>query len=491
MAENTKSSTSATSTSTASTVKKVGLFGLIAMVFGSMIGGGIFNIPQNMAAQSALGPVLIAWAITAVGMLGLAFNFKILAEQRPDLNIGIYSYAREGFGRFVGFNSAWGYWLAAIAGNVAFAIMLNDSLGHYFPSLLKHGVPTVLLGLGLIWLYNFLVLGGIKQATQINTITVIIKFVALLVIIMMMVLMMHIDWLAVDFWGQQAHLGSIADQVKAPMLVTLWCFIGIEGAVVISDKAKNPQEVGAATVIGFLIAFILYVVISVLPYAIAQQPQLAKLTDPSAAYVLQALVGSWFVDFVTISVLISVGGAWVAWTVLMAQLPFAAAQDGVLPKLFARENKKLVPSASLYISSVIMSIFMVLAVTAKNVYLESINITSVIILPSYLLSAAFLWQQAQQKKLFKNNNRLRLKALAIGILATVYCCWLVYSAGLNYLLVATILYAIGIVPFYEAGMEKGLTFKEIFPTRDLLLAIFIVICAIVAVVMLVSGTIVL
>ena len=471
--------------------KKIGVFGLTAMVFGSMIGGGIFDIPQNMAAQSALGPVLIAWLITGIGMLGLAFVFKILSEQRPDLSIGIYSYAKEGFGRYVGFNSAWGYWLAAIAGNVAFAIMLNDSLGHYFPSLLKHGVPTAILGLALIWVYNFLVLGGIKQASLVNTVTVIIKFIALLVIIMMMVLAAHINWLDIDFWGQQQHLGSIAEQVKAPMLVTLWCFIGIEGAVVISNKAKKPSDVGIATIAGFIIALVMYVIISVLPYAIQQQPELAKLTDPSSAYVLAHLVGPWFVDFVTISVLISVGGAWVAWTVLMAQLPYAAATDGTFPKFFTRENSKDVPSASLYISSIVMSIFMVLAITAKNVYLESINITSVIILPSYLLSAMFLWKDAQNKTLLQDNTSKRLQALGIGILATIYCCWLVYSAGLNYLLVATILYSIGIIPFYIAGKQQGLTLKQIFPMRDAILAIAMVLFAILAIVLLANGTIVL
>ena len=129
---------------------KIGLFGLIAMVVGAMIGGGIFDIPQNMAASSSLGAVLIAWVLTGIGMFGLAFTFKILAEERPDLSIGIYSYARAGFGKYVGFNSAWGYWIEAITGNVAYAVMLNDSFGRYFPILLKHQWPTVVFGIVLI-----------------------------------------------------------------------------------------------------------------------------------------------------------------------------------------------------------------------------------------------------------------------------------------------------------------------------------------------------
>ena len=48
---------------------KLRLSALIALVVGSMIGGGIFSLPQNMAAKADAGAILIGWAITAVGML--------------------------------------------------------------------------------------------------------------------------------------------------------------------------------------------------------------------------------------------------------------------------------------------------------------------------------------------------------------------------------------------------------------------------------------
>ncbi len=469
--------------------KKIGVLGLTTMVFGSMIGSGIFNIPQNIAVKSALGPVIIAWIITGIGMLSLAFVFKILTEQRPELNIGIYSYAKEGFGTFVGFNSAWGYWLTSITGNVAFAIMLNDSLGHYFPVLLNHGLPTILLGLALIWIYNFIITRGIQQASSLNTITVIIKFIAILAIICMYVIYTHIDFKNIDLWGAKDHLGSVWSQIKAPMLVTVWCFIGIEGAVVVSNHAKRKKDIGIATLIGFLVALILYVTISILPYAIISQPQLANLPDPSTAYVLDTLVGSWFTKFVTLSVLISIGGVWVAWTILMAQLPYAAALDGTFPKIFAKENTKKVPSMALTISSAIMSLFLLLAITAKDVYLESVNITSVIILPSYLLSAMYLCKIASRKEIYAQHRTKCRMSLAVGIIATLYCCWLVYSAGFTYLFVASILYAIGIIPFYIARRQQGYHFKQIFPFKDAILAILIVLFACVATVLVTLGDI--
>ena len=132
---------------------RLGFIGLAALTFGMMVGAGIFNIPQNMAAEAGAGAVILSWLITAAGMLLLVFTFKLLADRRPDLNAGIYQYAAEGFGNFAGFNVAWGYWLCTAFANVAYAVMLNDTIGAFFPVLLDHGWPTVVFGTVLIWVY--------------------------------------------------------------------------------------------------------------------------------------------------------------------------------------------------------------------------------------------------------------------------------------------------------------------------------------------------
>lgn len=113
--------------------QKLGLTGLAALVFGMMVGSGIFNIPQNMAVGAGLGAVIIGWCVTALGMLMLVATFKILSDRHPELNEGIYQYAEVGFNRFVGFNVAWGYWLCACFANVAYAVMLSDTFGAFSP----------------------------------------------------------------------------------------------------------------------------------------------------------------------------------------------------------------------------------------------------------------------------------------------------------------------------------------------------------------------
>ncbi len=469
--------------------KKVGLISLVAIVFGSMIGGGIFNIPQNMAANSSLGPIIIAWIITGVGMLFLAFTFKSLSNARPDIKSGIYAYAREGFGRYVGFNAAWGYWIAAAVGNVAFAVMLNDAVGHFWPVLLEHGWQTIVFGAVLIWIMNFIVLNGIEGASSLNTISTIAKLVALVVIIIIMIVFFNLKDFTFAFWGEGLNLGSIGEQIRAPMLVTLWCFIGIEGAVVVAGRAKSPSDVGKATVIGLLLALFLYVLLSVLAFGIMHQPELAKLKDPSTAYLLQNVVGEWGIDLVNIAVIISVGGAWIAWTILVAEVPFEAAKEGVLPKIFKRENRKESPMAALYISSIIMTIFMIMVAFAKNVYMAAIDIASIMILPPYILSAAYLWKAAERSEILKEKIKKRKRALTIGIAATFYCAWLVYAAGVNYILLSAIFYTIGI-PFYliahKDELKEG---KTAFKPYEMLIAVIFIISTIIAIDMLITGKI--
>ncbi len=469
--------------------KKVGLLGLVAIVFGSMIGGGIFNIPQNMAANSSLGPILIAWAITGFGMLFLAFTFKSLSNARPDIKSGIYAYAREGFGRYVGFNAAWGYWIAAAVGNVAFAVMLNDAVGHFWPVLLKHGWQTIVFGAVLIWVMNFIVLNGIEGASSLNTISTIAKLVALVVIIIIMMLFFSLKDFTFSFWGQGLNLGSIGEQIRAPMLVTLWCFIGIEGAVVVAGRAKSPADVGKATVIGLLLALLLYVLLSVLAFGLMHQTELAKLKDPSTAYLLQNVVGEWGIDLVNIAVIVSVGGAWIAWTILVAEVPYEAAKEGVLPKIFTRENRKESPMAALYISSIIMTIFMVMVAFAKNVYMAAIDIASIMILPPYILSAAYLWKASERSDILSEMHKKRKSALTIGIIATFYCAWLIYAAGVNYILLSAIFYTIGI-PFYllahKDELKQG---KTAFKPYEMFIAVIFIISAVIAIDMLVTGKI--
>lgn len=76
------------------TSAKLTLLPLIALVIGSMIGGGVFNLPSDMSNAAARGAIVIGSLITGIGMLRLASVYQSLATRKPDLNAGPYAYAK-------------------------------------------------------------------------------------------------------------------------------------------------------------------------------------------------------------------------------------------------------------------------------------------------------------------------------------------------------------------------------------------------------------
>lgn len=469
--------------------KKVGFFGLAAIVVGSMVGGGVFNLPSNMAEGAALGPVLIAWLITGIGMYFLANTFKILSDERPDLSSGIYSYAAEGFGRYVGFNSAWGYWLSAGIGNVSFAVLLMQAIGYFFPVFLAgNNWQSIVGGTIFIWLMNGIVRRGVKGASVLNAISTVAKLIPLFIFLIILLYAFHWEKLSFDLWGaQNAALGSIGTQLKSTMLVTLWAFVGIEGAVVISGRAKNNKDVGKATLIGFIGALLVYASISIFSFGIMNQMDLAKLPDPSTAYVLEAIVGKWGAVMLNIGVIISILGAWIAWTIITAEVPSSAAVHGVFPKAFGHFNKHESPSFALTATSLIMQTTLLFSVVEKNAFLAIISIAGSMILIPYALSAMYLFKLAFiENHPAQNTNSFKTKALINGLTATIYGGWLIYAAGLHYILMSTMLYALGIFVYRKAWIDngkKGVLFNPI----EKVIAMVLVFLAIVALVMMVYG----
>ena len=250
---------------------------LIALVVGSMIGGGIFSLPQNMAERADAGAIMIGWTITAVGMLNLAFVFQVLANRKPELNSGVYAYAKAGFGDYMGFSSAWGYWISAWLGNVGYFVLLFSTLGYFFPVFGEGNTPiAIAASSALLWAVHFLVSRGIKEAAFINLVTTIAKVVPLLIFIVIAAIAFSMDIFTRDIWGyENPDFGSVMNQVRNMMLVTVFVFIGIEGASVYSARAQKRSDVGRATVIGFLGVLALLVLVNVLSLGVMTQPELA------------------------------------------------------------------------------------------------------------------------------------------------------------------------------------------------------------------------
>ena len=131
------------------------------------------------------------------------------------------------------------------------------------------------------------------------------------------------------------------------MLVTVFVFLGVEGASVYSRYAKRREDVGRATVLGFLSVLAVFATVTIVSYGILPRAEIAELRQPSMAGVLEAAVGGWGTVFVSVGLIVSVLGAYLAWTLMAAEVLFVAAKDDDMPRFLRRQNAAEAPVTAL------------------------------------------------------------------------------------------------------------------------------------------------
>lgn len=466
--------------------KKLGFFALVALVIGSMIGGGAFNLAGDIALGANAGAALIGWIITGIGIIALAMVFQNLATRKPDLDSGIYSYAKEGFGPFLGFNSAWGYWLSAWLGNIAYATLVFASIGYFFP-VFKGGqnIASIIGASVALWLVHYLVLRGIHSAAFINTVTTITKIIPIFLFILIAIFAFKWHTFSFDFWGSEGFSwGAVAEQVKSTMLVTLWVFIGVEGAVIMSGRAKNRSDIGKATIIGLISVLLIYILISLLSMGVMSREELSNLPNPAMAYILEDVVGKWGAIIINLGLIISVMGAWLGWTMYAAELPYVTAKDKMFPKWLAKENKNHAPVNALWLTNGLVQLFLISLLFSDKAYNFMYSLASSAILIPYMLSAFYQVKLTFTGETYENDPN-RTKDKIIGIIASIYGIWLVYAAGLDYLLLTMLLYAPGIVLYKWTLKENNVQVQE--TKRDKIFMIIIAALGIWALIALITG----
>lgn len=448
--------------------QKLSLRALVALVVGSMVGSGIFAIPSSFGqATGGLG-ALIAWAIAGTGMLMLAFVFQTLAQRKPELDAGIYAYAKAGFGDYLGFASAAGYWLGCCLADVACLVLIKATLGLFFPVFGDGTTPVAIAAASaLLWGVHLLILRGIKEAAAINTIATFAKMVPIAVFIVVASVGFRSEAFAWNFWGGETpSLHNVASQVRASMLVTVFLFVGIEGASVYSRYARNRNDVGIATVLGFLGVLCLLVLVTMLSYGILLRPDLAALASPSMAGVLEAIVGPWGKVFVSVGLLISVLGNYLSWSLLAAEVLHSAAAQRTMPAFLARENKNKAPVGALWLSNMVIQIFLLLTWFADYAFTMALKLTSAMTLIPYLLVAAYGLKLAWTGETYAADRRSRGVDWGRGALATVYAVGMLFAGGAKFLMLSALLYAPVTLLFIIARREQKL---RVFTRAELLL----------------------
>lgn len=259
------------------------------------------------------------------------------------------------------------------------------------------------------------------------------KILPIAIFILAIFLAFKLDIFTADIWGS-TDLGSLFDQMKGTMLVTVWSFIGIEGAVIFSGRAKNRKNVGKASFLGLYTVLAIYILITVLSLGVMSRPDLAAQATPGMAGVLEAVVGKWGAILVNIGVIISVLGAWLAWTLFAIELPYRAAKDGTFPAFFAKTNKNGTPVVALTITNILIQIFLFTFLISSSAYNFGFSLSTSTILIPYLLTALYqLKISIQEKPGTKHRGFNIFVGVALRFMANL-CCWFELSIiNSNYL----------------------------------------------------------
>jgi arginine:ornithine antiporter / lysine permease len=445
---------------------------LTAMVVGSMVGAGIFSLPARFGGATGPFGAIVAWLIAGGGMLMLAFVFQSLAIRKPDLDAGIYAYAKAGFGNYLGFAAAFGFWAGTCLGNTTYFVLIKSTLGAVFPIFGDGNTPQAVAASSVIlWAFHFMILRGIKEAAFINKVVTIAKILPIFLFIIIVAFAFKADLFTGSFWGGGAYnAGEVFNQVRSTMLVTVFVFIGIEGASVYSRFAKRREDVGWATVMGFIGVLCLLVLVTLLPYGVMLRPELAELRQPSMAGVLRFIVGDWGAWFVSVGLIVSVLGAYLAWSLLAAEVLYSASKSELVPKWLGIENKNQVPVAALWLTNILVQVFLISTLFAQEAFNLALEMTSAMTLIPYVLVAGYALKLTLTRETYLSGDRDRGWDLTWAGIATIYTIFMIVAGGLTHVLLSCILFAPGTLLFIFARREQA---RQVFTAAEI--AIFAVI----------------
>jgi APA family basic amino acid/polyamine antiporter len=361
----------------------LGLSAATALVVGSIVGVGIFNLPSSLAA---FGPIsLVSMGLTTIGAIALALLFAALSRRMP-ADGGPYAYARAAFGDRTGFANAWSYWVTAWAGNAAIAVgwvlylEVFVNTGH-----LK--LWSILLVLGGLWVPALINLSGVKNVGAVQIATTVLKFAALA--FMATVGLFYVE--SANFTPFNASGGSALSAVGGGMAIALFSYLGVETASVAAAKVRDPRRnVPRATILGTLATAVVYVLALVAVFGILPAGELAGANAPFSSAVDAMFGGTFWGDVIAAVVVVSGFGALNGWTLITAEVPLAAAEDGVFPARFKQLNRHGVPAFGIVVSTALASLAIVInyaGASGVTVFTTLVLMTGITSAVPYLFSA--------------------------------------------------------------------------------------------------------
>ncbi|MFF4602526.1 amino acid permease [Streptomyces sp. NPDC001339] len=395
------------------------------LVMGNIIGGGIFLLPASVAPFGTLS--LVAFGVLTIGAVALALVFGRLAERHPDTG-GPYVYAREAFGDFAGFLSAWSYWTMTWVSNAALAVAAVGYVHVLFPGSASAGTD-LLVALGALWLPALANLAGTRYVGAVQLVSTILKFVPLLFIAVVGLFFFDPDNLGPFQTGSGS--ASALGGMSAAAAILLYSYVGVESAAMSAGEVRDPKRnVGRATVLGTVGAAVVYLLGTVAVFGTVAHDKLVASKAPFSDAVDAMFGGHWGGTIVACAAVVSIIGALNGWTLMSAQSPYAAAKDGLFPAAFGTKRRG-VPTFGVLAASVLAS-----ALTVINYLIGSGGVFEILVLiTTFSVTVPYLLAAAAQVYFLLSGRRDKVRParfardLTLALVAFGFTFWLVAGAG--------------------------------------------------------------
>lgn len=412
--------------------KKMGLMECTALVTGNLVGSGVFMLPAILASYGSSS--IISWAITACGATLLALVFSELSKQVTDEVGGPHAFILQAFGKEAGFWAAWGYWVLTWSSNTALLVTAASYLVQITGPLSPLSMLCVQLS---IWATVSLVnLSGVENAAKFEACITVLKILPIIVI--PMVALAYID---IEHFYSFTPLDtkvSLLEGMQASVFATMWAFIGVESATVPAKEVENPEKtIGQATILGTLLAAVVYIVGSIATIGVLGSSTLTASSAPYAQLASSIFGGTW-ASIIALCAIISCVGALNGWTLVVARIAQGAADQGLFPALFAKTNAQGTPVNSVLVASLctLVSIVFTLQDDMLSQFNHIVDIAVTLILFIYFGCVLAYF------KLTRGMNR---SAYAIGIGAGLFVLFGLYASGVKQVMQAIALLLTGVV----------------------------------------------
>ncbi|HTC41708.1 MAG TPA: APC family permease [Candidatus Acidoferrales bacterium] len=345
-------------------VRTIGRWSLTALIVNSIIGGGIFGLPSLLAAKlGGLSP--IAYLFAAAGILTVAGCIAEVSSRYEETG-GLYLYARDALGRFVGLLVAWLTWLTRIAAPAAVANLFCTYLAQFSPLAGTPGGKLLVLAvlLGHLAFFNYV---GVKSGKNLSNFFTAAKVGFLLFFV-------ATGLLALIFRPEIRVPLTVPTLTAAncfqAVLLLVYAYGGFEGALFVGGESTNPRRdtpialllaLAAVTVIYTAVQF---VTVATLPGAVASSRPLSDAAQHflgpagAVAMALAALVSSY--GYLSANLLHS------------PRITFAMAEQGDFPAFLAAIHPKYrTPYFSILLYALIVFVFAVLGNFQWNAMLSA------------------------------------------------------------------------------------------------------------------------